>query len=137
MRLLVAAAIPLALCACDDGVTPSLHDFRFDGQSPDSSSVLLLSTGFHDGDGDLVDGNMETFIDARPTSAGALPLRPIFAFSNLADTATDGRLEFVLELNVSAGEAPPAGTTFKLGIRVSDAQKHTSPTSEITLKLTQ
>ena len=137
MRFTLAAVLPLALCACDDGVTPSLHDFRFDGQSPDSSSVLLLSTGFHDGDGDLVGGNMETFIDARPTSAGALELRPIFGFSDLADNATEGRLEFVLELNVAAGEAPPVGTTFRLGIRVSDAQRNTSPTSEITLRLTQ
>jgi hypothetical protein len=135
MRVVLCSLLALTASACDDGVTPSLYDFRFDGQSPDSASVLLLSTGFRDGDGDLAGGNMETFIDARPTNAGALDLRPIFAFSGLADGATEGRIEFVLELNVATGEAPPPGTTFRLGIRVSDAAKNTSPTSEITLKL--
>jgi len=120
---------------CDDGVTPSLSDFRFDGQSPDSATVLLLSTGFFDGDGDLSGGVMESFIDGRPTSAGAQDVLPMFLLSDVPENATEGRLQFVLELSVSGNEAPPSGTTFRLGIRVTDAAENTSPTREITLRL--
>lgn len=123
------------LVGCDDGFTPSLSEFRFDGQSPDSATVLLLSTGFHDGDANLAGGHMESFIDGRPTSAGDQPLLPMFLLSDVAENATDGRLEFVLELNVTEGEAPPAGTTFRLGIRVTDEALNTSATREITLRL--
>jgi hypothetical protein len=120
---------------CDDGVTPSLHDFRFDGQSPDSATVLLLSTGFHDGDGDLAGGVMESFIDGRPTSAGAQDLLPMFLLSGVPENATEGRLQFALELSVRSSEAPPSGTTFRLGIRVTDEAENPSSTREITLRL--
>jgi hypothetical protein len=133
---LAAVAALGSLVGCDDGITPSLSGFRFDGASPDSATVLLLSTGFHDGDGDLSSGSLETFIDARPTSAGALPLLPMFLQSGVAENATDGRLEFVLELNVAEGSAPPSGSSFKLGIRATDAALNSSSTSEITLRLT-
>jgi hypothetical protein len=123
------------LSGCDDGVTPSLHEFRLDGQSPDSPTVLLLSTGFTDGDGDLSGGEMESFIDGRPTSAGSQPLLPMFLLSDVPESATEGRLEFVLELNVTSGEAPPPGTTFRLGVRVTDESLNPSATREITLRL--
>lgn len=129
------AAFVACAAGCDDGITPSLHEFRLDGQSPDSLTVLLLSTGFHDGDGDLSGGEMESFIDGRPTSAGSQPLLPMFLLSDLAENATEGRLEFVLELNVTSGEAPPPGTTFRLGIRVTDTARNPSSTREITLRL--
>jgi len=130
--VLVAATL---WSGCDDGVTPSLNDFRFDGQSPDSATVLLLSTGFHDGDGDLAGGVMESFIDGRPTSAGAQDLLPMFLLSDVPENATEGRLQFVLELSVSSGEAPPPGTTFRLGIRVTDEAENPSSTREITMRL--
>jgi len=132
----IVTALTLAMSACGDGVTPSLQDFRFDGPASDSASVLLLSTGFVDPDGDLAGGSLETFIDQRPTSAGALPLLPIFLASDVPENATEGRLRFVLELNVATQGVPPVGTTFRLGIRATDSEQNSSSTSEIGLTLT-
>ncbi len=131
----LALSAALAVVACDDGVSPSLHDFRFDGTAPDSNSVLLMSVGFHDGDGDLSAGSLETFINQRPTSAGALPLLPIFLRSGVPENATDGRLQFVLEINAASQGLPPSGTSFRLGIRATDVQRNSSPTAEIGLVL--
>lgn len=128
--------LPLALAgACDDGFTPALSNFTFDGQARDSPTVLLLSTDFHDGDGDLGGGELETFIDSRPTDAGSLALPTLFAQSGLDVRATDGDLQFVLELSLS-DELPPSGSSFRLGARVTDAAGNSSPTSEMTLQLT-
>jgi hypothetical protein len=131
--LLVSLLVSLG-AACDDGVTPRLSDFRYDGAAPDSATVLLLTVGFTDGDGDLAGGTLETFIDDDPTGAGALPLLPIFIASELAPTATEGFLFFVLEL--ALGENPPApGSSFRLGVRVTDDAGHTSPTEAIGLTI--
>ncbi len=130
--------LPLLLgltVACDDGFTPSLSNFAFDGLAHDSPTVLLLSTDFHDGDGNLGTGTLETFIDARPTDAGTLALPTLFAQSGLDTSAVDGDLQFVLELNLNES-LPASGSTFKLGVRVTDTAGNSSPTSEITLQLT-
>ena len=137
MKAICCCALAAIAVGCDDGVTPSLSNFHFDGPAPDSQTVLLLSTDFHDGDGDLSAGTLETFIDARPTNAGALPLLPLFAFSGLPENATDGHLDFVLELNVGGDAAPASGSSFRLGIRATDAELNSSSTSELTLRLTR
>ena len=54
MRTLLLLSVVLLPCAaCDDGFTPSLSNFTYDGPARDSPTVLLLSTDFHDGDGNL------------------------------------------------------------------------------------
>ena len=131
-RLLVLPAL-LGL-GCDDGVTPALSNFRFDGPAEDSPLVLLLSVDFHDGDGDLGQGKMETFIDQSPTSAGALELTSLFLEGDLALDATDGTLPFVLEL-AFGNEVPPSGSTFTLGCRATDLAQNSSSTQEIKLAL--
>jgi hypothetical protein len=133
-RLGVVLTAGIAISGCGDGVSPSLSGFRYDGPSPDSATVLLLSTEFHDDDGDLSGGFLESFVDGRPTGAGLQELLPIFLLSEVAQDATDGRLQFVLELSASADE-PPAGASFRLGIRVTDAAGHASATSEIRLRV--
>jgi hypothetical protein len=131
-----AAVVVVVVCAgCDDGFTPSLSDLRFDGPAPDSATVLLLSVDFHDGDGDLGRGYLETFIEGDPTSAGALDLLPIFLRSDVPLNALDGTLELVLELSLGA-DPPASGTSFALGVRVTDAAQNTSSTEDVTLKLT-
>jgi hypothetical protein len=134
VRLVLFMMVMAAAIGCNDGVTPSLSGFRYDGPSPDSATVLLLSSEFHDGDGDLSGGFLESFVDGRPTSAGIQELLPIFLLSDVDEVATDGRFQFVLELNVSADE-PPSGTSFRLGIRVTDAAGNPSSTSEIKLRV--
>lgn len=135
MRALVVLLPLLAIVGCDDGFTPSLRNFKFDGAARDSPTVLLLSTDFYDGDGNLGGGVLETFIDQRPTGAGALEMAPLFAQSGLQQDDNEGDLQFVLELNVNA--SPPAsGSKFKLGIRATDADFNSSSTSEITIAIT-
>lgn len=130
--VLAACAV---VAACDDGFSPALSNLRFDGPAKDSATVLLLSVDFHDGDGDLGRGTLATFIDGEPTSAGALDLLPIFLRSGLPVNATEGTLQFVLELALGASP-PPSGTTFHLGVRATDIAEHTSATDEIPLTLT-
>lgn len=129
------------LTGCGDGVTPELSNFRFEGAAPDSPLVLLLAVDFQDGDGDLgVDlgtdrfGKLETFIDQEATGAGALPMTPLFLESGVAPTATEGSLEFVLEL-AFGDDAPPAGSKFSLGCRATDAARNTSTTQEIRIQI--
>ena len=128
-------AVGIALCAaCGDGHTPALSSLNYDGPAPDSPLVLLLSVSFADDDADLSDGILETFINQRPTSAGPLPLLPMFLSSQVDKTATSGTLHFVLEL--SFGDKPPdSGSAFTLGARATDGADHTSTTQEIKLRL--
>ena len=130
----VFCAVSALGAGCDDGVTPALSNFRFDGAAEDSPLVLLLSVDFHDGDGDLSGGAMETFIDQEPPSAGALDLTTLFLENGVGLGANDGTLGFVLELAFGA-TLPESGSTFTLGVRATDAAKHTSPTQEIKIKL--
>jgi hypothetical protein len=129
------ACLAVVGAGCDDGYTPTLSDLRYDGPAPDSATVLLLSTDFRDGDGDLGTGFLETFIDGDPTSAGPLDLLPIFLRSDVPVSATEGRLEFVLELSLGA-TPPPSGAAFELGVRATDAVANTSATETIRLTLT-
>lgn len=122
------------LAGCGDGHTPQLSNLALDGQAPDSPLVLLLSLDFKDDDGDLADGVLDTFINGTPTSAGALPLLPIFIASDVEPGATRGHLEFVLEL--SFADPPPAsGSSFTMGARATDGGNSTSTTQEVRLKL--
>ena len=73
----------LHVLACGDGVTPVLSDLAFEGQAVDSPLVLLLRVDFNDPDADLADGHLETFINKRATSAGQLPLLPLYLQSDL------------------------------------------------------
>lgn len=124
----------LTLCACGDGRTPALANLSFDGQAPDSPLVLLLSVDFEDDIGDLSDGGLDTFINQRATSAGALELLPIFLQSDVEPDARSGTLDFVLELSFRDG-APQDGTSFTLGARATDGAGNTSGTQEIKLRL--
>ena len=130
--------LPLLLCAplaaCGDPAAPRLTNLRLDGQAPDSPLVLLLSLDFSDDDGDLADGVLDTFINSEPTSAGPMPLLPIFLTSDLEAGETAGHLDFVLELSF-ADPPPPSGSNFTLGARATDAANHTSATQEVRLKL--
>ncbi len=128
---LVTAA---AMIGCGDGHTPRLVGLTLDGQAPDSPLVLLLSLDFVDDDGDLDEGVLDTFINGSPTSAGPMPLLPMFVGSDLEPGSTQGHLEFVLELSF-ADPPPPSGASFTLGARASDGGQHTSTTQELRLKL--
>ena len=126
----------LLLSACGDNVTPALKDFTFDGQAPDSSVVMLFGISFDDPDGDLGDGRLETFINGRATSVGALPMRQLFLDEALPPDTTVGRLHFVLELSLTSQTLPESGSTFDVGVRAVDAASHTSGMLEQRVKIT-
>lgn len=128
------ALLTAALAGCGDGRTPQLSNLTLDGQAPDSPLVLLLSLDFADDDGDLADGVLDTFINSEPTSAGPMPLLPIFISSDVEPGADRGHLEFVLELSF-ADPAPATGSTFTMGARATDGDNRTSTTQEVRLKL--
>jgi hypothetical protein len=133
-RLLPLLLVSTFAAGCGDGVTPSLSNFRFVGQAEDSPLVLLLAVDFSDGDGDLGAGSLETFIDDRPTSAGALPLTALFLESDVPLDATSGTLRFVLEL-AFADDAAEDGASFALGCRATDAAQRSSSTQTVKLTL--
>ena len=132
--LWLSCTLFVGVIGCTDGETPQISDLRFDGQAVDSPLVILLSVAFNDPDGNLSDGTLQTFINGSPTSAGALPLMPIFLSSDLEPEATSGRLDFVLELSF-ADDPPPAGSSFTLGARALDGDDNPSSTQEIRLQL--
>ncbi len=138
-RVGAALSLMLASAACGgDGVTPRLSGLTFNGQAPDSTLVLLMSVHFEDEDGDLGDGALETFINGAATDAGPIPFLSMFVQNGVPLDATEGDLDFVLELAFDDDEAewPKTGSTFKLGTRATDIEGHTSSTEQVTLSLT-
>ncbi len=131
---LLSVVCAVAAAGCGDGRTPRLGGLHLDGQAPDSPLVLLLSFDFVDDDGDMADGVLDTFINGTPTSAGPMPLLPMFVASDLEPGETQGHLEFVLELSF-ADPPPPSGASFTLGARATDGANNTSTTQELRLKL--
>lgn len=136
------ALLLLAACAAGCGVAadpaaPRLSELTYEGQAPDSTLVLLMSVQFADGDGDLGDGVLETFINGKATSAGPIPLSGIFVLNDVALDATEGRLEFTLELSFPDDEEarPDDGSTFRLGTRAVDVAGNESTTEQVALRL--
>ena len=124
----------LACVACGDDETPVLHALRYDGQAPDSELVLLFTARFSDPDGDLGEGFLETFIQGRPSGLGRLPLRPIFLWNELPLQATEGELEFHLELALASSF--DVATTFELGVRAVDDAGNASELRTVRLEVT-
>lgn len=133
-RALGALALSAGLLGgCYDGVSPSLHDLRFDGQAPDSPVVLLFSVDFEDPNGDLGHGLLETFINGRASGLGALGLEPTFLWNELPLDATEGTLELVLELSLA--EPPSDGAEFELGVRALDSLGHVSAPATVRMRV--
>lgn len=134
--LWIFAALFLAASAlgCGDEVTPELRALRFIGQSPTSTAVLLFEIDFYDGDGDLDQGILETFIGQRTSGLGALDLTPIFARSQLEPGAVEGTLQVVVELALPRDEPlPDDGSSFDLGFRAQDGAGRTSNLAQVNL----
>lgn len=124
----------ISTAGCGDEVTPELRALRYLGQSPTSTAVLLFEIDFYDGDGDLDQGVLETFIGQRTSGLGALDLTPIFARSQLEAGTTEGTLQVVVELALPRGEPlPDDGSSFDLGFRAQDGAGRTSNLSQVTL----
>ncbi len=136
--LAALAVLCTSACGGGDGVTPRLSALTFNGQAPDSTLVLLMSVHFEDEDGDLGGGSLETFINGTATSAGPIPFLSMFVQNDVALDATEGDLDFVLELAFADDESewPEAGSSFKLGTRASDTEGNASSTEQVTLSLT-
>lgn len=133
---LVATGLLLAACPTSDGVSPELTDLRLRGQAPDNPLVMLMEADFIDPDGDLSGGFLETYLDGASTSLGELSLYPIFVDSDLPLDATEGLLDFVLELALSPTQLPTSGAEFSLGLRATDEDGHESPLQEVRIRIT-
>ena len=133
LGLVLALSSSLVACGPADGRTPRVEELRYDGQAPDSELVLLFTAHLTDPDGDLGDGDLETFINRSPSALGALALRPLFLFNGVPLDATEGEIEFSLELALP-GE-PQRGTRFELGVRAVDAAGNVSNIESVELEL--
>lgn len=135
LALLGLSALSLFGLACDadDGRTPRVEELRFDGQAPDSELVLLFTAHIVDPDGDVGDGNLQTFINRSPSALGALPLRPLFLMNEVPLDATDCEIGFALELALNGDPQP--GTRFELGVRAVDVAGNASELASVELEL--
>lgn len=118
---------------CLESEAPRIIDFRYDGQAPDSPSVLLFSLDFEDIGRDLGQGVMETFVDGRASGLGQIELAPIFRWNEIPLDAPAGSLEFVLELAIE--NVPDANRSFSVGVRLVDQLLHVSMPSEVRLSI--
>ena len=119
----------LNACGADhDPDTPWLTHLSYDGQAQKNALVVLLSVDFSDDDGDLGSGQLSPLINGQESGDKPLPLKSIFAESGLALDATQGRLQFGLEILMDLDPAyrPDPGSTFELGIKMQDAAGHES-----------
>lgn len=134
LGLALSLSTLLASCTPGDGRTPRVEELRFDGQAPDSELVLLFTARLTDPDGDLGEGVLETFINRSPSALGALELRPLFLFNEVPLDATEGEIEFSLELALNG--LPDEGTRFELGVRAVDASGNASEVESLELEVT-
>jgi hypothetical protein len=132
--VLAGLAATLLLSGCGDGVTPVINSLGYDGQAPDSPLVLLFHMVLHDDNGDLAAGSYETFLNDRATASSNQALFPLFLDAGLAPTATDGPVNFIVELALPAGEVQH-GSSVHLSVRVTDESAHTSNTQAVALRL--
>lgn len=135
-RLGVTALVSCALfwcVGCPESGAPRIVDFRYDGQAPDSPSVLLFSLDFEDLEQDLGAGVMETFVDGRASGLGQVALAPIFRWNDTPLDASEGSLEFVLELAIE--NVPETNRSFRVGVRLIDQLSNVSLPSEVQLSI--
>lgn len=132
--LIAVFTFALLLCAgCPESGAPRILDFRYDGQAPDSPSVLLFSLDFEDLERDLGAGVMETFVDGRASGLGQVELAPIFRWNETPLDASAGSLEFVLELAIE--NVPESNRTFSVGVRLVDQLSNVSLPREVQLSI--
>ncbi len=131
----LAATLLAGALGCSDGVTPEVRALRFVGQAPDAPLVIVTEVEFFDPDGDLAEGFLESFVNNKPSGLGQMDLLPFFLFEEHPLNLTVGTFNFQLELNL--GPEAEDVAVFDLGIRLTDASGHVSPTKSIRLRLDQ
>lgn len=126
LGILLFALVVSSLQACapeHDANSPWLTNLRYDGQAQDNALVLLMSVDFEDGDGDLGVGELHPLVNGEESGEEPLLLKSIFALSDLALNATQGRLAFNFEvlMDLDPQYRPDPGSTFDIGVEMLDA----------------
>lgn len=129
LAVLILMLASLAACGGEhEANTPWLTHLAYDGQAEKNALVILLSLDFEDGDGDLGAGLLSPMINGKDSGEKPLPLKSIFAESDVALDATQGHLQFGLEIlmDLQPDYRPDPGSTFELGVKLQDAAGHDS-----------
>lgn len=129
--MLTLSLMFFSLSACGEAPDPNapwLTNLSYDGQASKNALVILLSVDFSDDDGDLSSGQLSPMINGKESSDPPLPLKSIFAESNIPLDASQGRLQFGLEIlmDLDPTYRPDSGSTFELGVKMQDAAGHDS-----------
>lgn len=139
--LFAALCLPL-LAGCTPPIAqerdtnlPLLTGLHLDGQAQGNARVLLLSVDFRDADRDLSAGSFIPLINGMPSVQDPLELRPLFLRSGLDMNARAGHLELELEIRLPEDNPPRAGSTFDVGLVVTDGAGHESNRPKATLEI--
>lgn len=137
LTLLVASLASLLCLGCGPvPVTgaPILSELHFDGQAEKNPMVLLFSFEFEDDAGDLSDGKLTPLVNDKGTGEEPLLMLDIMLASGVALEAKQGKLFFNLEVEMP-DPAPEAGSTFAVGIEVTDEAGNTSNRPNVKLRI--
>ena len=122
--------------ACGNSNAPVLSNLSYLGQSEDSPMVLLFTVDFSDLNGNLGTGSTEYFLDGQLTLAEGVDNQTLFLANNLDFEATEGTINFVLELMIGEDSSSTTQEEFEFAVQMRDAEGYESNREVLTLQLT-
>jgi len=97
--------------------------------------VLLFAVDFTDQNGDLGSGSTEYFLDGQMTMAEGVENQSLFLANQLDFGATEGTINFVLELMVETNNASSTEEEFEFAVQMRDAEGYESNRESLRLQL--
>ena len=98
--------------------------------------VLLFTVDFSDLNGNLGTGSTEYFLDGQLTLAEGVDNQTLFLANNLDFEATEGTINFVLELMIGEDSSSTTQEEFEFAVQMRDAEGYESNREVLTLQLT-
>ncbi|MBL92165.1 MAG: hypothetical protein CMH56_10215 [Myxococcales bacterium] len=120
---------------CGHENAPVLSKLTYLGQSEESPMVLLFAVDFTDQNGDLGSGSTEYFLDGQMTLAEGVENQSLFLANQLDFGATEGTINFVLELMVETNNASSTEEEFEFAVQMRDAEGYESNRESLRLQL--
>jgi hypothetical protein len=117
------------------GPGPALGNFRFLGQSPKSSDVLVFAIDFIDEGGDLGDGEMQIWLQQTLQGKKGISLKPIFLQNELDPKAPRGSLRFVVQLFLSEPDLQALPFWIEVAVQFKDKAGNMSDKKTVMLQL--
>jgi len=112
-----------------------LSELTFIGQAQASPAVLLFTVDFQDSNGDLGEGATQFLLNSEETGLDPLSNQAVFLANDLPFDATQGTLEFVVELAFDDESLVTEQEEFEFSVKMNDAAGYDSNTVHVTLLL--